>query len=58
MRVLHCPRCEVRFLIAAELTDHISLDHPDFHATATSAENDLLAACHCHHHASGRHGIR
>jgi hypothetical protein len=50
MHVFQCPRCDMRFLNAPELTDHLSIDHPDFHATPTNAEDDLLGACHCHHH--------
>lgn len=51
MRVLHCPRCALRFEAASELADHLAHDHPSFHAGATTVEDDLLAACHCRHHA-------
>lgn len=54
MQVLQCPKCEVRFHTSSELNDHVVRDHPDFHATSTNVEDDLLAACHCHHH-GGNH---
>jgi hypothetical protein len=49
MHVLQCPKCEVRLPSAAELKDHLATDHPDFEATASSVENDLLSASHRHH---------
>ena len=30
MQVLQCPKCEMRFPSASELSDHLSVDHPDF----------------------------
>jgi hypothetical protein len=49
MHVLQCPRCDVRLPSAAELKDHLATDHPDFAATASSVENDLLSAGHRRH---------
>lgn len=48
--VLQCPRCEVRFPNPSELNDHVASDHPDFRSAAATIEDDLLGACHCHHH--------
>lgn len=48
--ILQCPRCEVRFRSPSELNDHLASDHPDFRAAADTVEDDLLGACHCHHH--------
>ncbi len=50
MSALQCPDCDLRFAFASELVDHLRRDHPDFHANPGSVEEDLLAACHCHHH--------
>ena len=55
MQVLQCPRCEMRFPSASELSDHLSVDHPEFHSNAASVENDLLGACHCHHRGGSPH---
>ncbi len=58
--VLQCPRCEVRFPSPSELNDHLASDHPDFRSTAATVEDDLLSACHCHHHGatSKAHSVR
>ncbi|HET7482284.1 MAG TPA: hypothetical protein VFK89_05425 [Actinomycetota bacterium] len=50
MHVVQCPKCELRLATPSELQDHLSTDHPDFRSAATSVEDDLLAACHCHAH--------
>lgn len=31
MDVLQCPVCELKFRFAAEVEDHLKLEHPDFH---------------------------
>jgi hypothetical protein len=49
MNVLQCPKCEIRVWHASELRDHLTTDHPSFESRATSAEDDLLGACYCHH---------
>jgi hypothetical protein len=57
MKVLQCPKCEVRVWHPSELRDHLTTDHPSFESNALSVEDDLLGACHCHHPeapASGR----
>lgn len=53
MYTLQCPRCALRFRFANELRDHLSHDHPEFSATASSVGADLLDACHCNHHPAG-----
>ena len=61
MHVMQCPRCEVRFASASELNDHLSKDHPKFHSSAISVEDDLLGACHCNHRGGSghpRHDVR
>jgi hypothetical protein len=52
MNVLQCPRCTIKLRHPSELRDHLASDHPSFEARAASAEDDLLGACHCHHHES------
>ena len=32
MDVLQCPDCELRFRLAAELDQHLALEHPAFYA--------------------------
>jgi hypothetical protein len=49
VNTLQCPRCALRFRHAGELRDHLGREHPRFRAEATTAEDDLLEACHCHH---------
>ena len=58
MTALQCPRCQLRFVTGAELRSHLEVDHPSFHAGATTVDEDLLGACHCHHHPGqqGHHG--
>ncbi|HEX2293926.1 MAG TPA: hypothetical protein VHN37_01305 [Actinomycetota bacterium] len=32
----------------SELRDHLEREHPAFRSKATTPEDDLLEACHCH----------
>ena len=56
MSALQCPRCAIRVRHANELRDHLTIDHPDFESFASSAEDDLLGACLCHHSTSPNNG--
>lgn len=49
METLQCPRCVLRFNHVSELRDHLEREHPAFRSKATTPEDDLLEACHCHH---------
>ncbi len=44
MAVFQCPACELRFLLAAELEEHLNSAHPDFEAKFDKPEDELLAA--------------
>lgn len=55
MHVFQCPRCDLKLPSAAELTDDLDSDHPDFHAWPTSVADALLSACHCRHHDGANH---
>jgi hypothetical protein len=51
MYVLQCPECDLRFLFASELEQHIALDHPDFHIEPKTIEDALIYASHRPRHA-------
>ena len=45
MEVLQCPDCELKFRFASELEQHLSLEHPEFHARIKeSGESAVQAA--------------
>jgi hypothetical protein len=46
MPVFQCPECDLRFLFASELDQHIADEHPDFKSEPKSVEDSLLAASH------------
>ncbi|MGH2808074.1 MAG: hypothetical protein ACRDKT_12465 [Actinomycetota bacterium] len=51
MDVYQCPGCKLRFALANELLNHITLDHPNFDVRSKSEEDELLSAAHRHRHA-------
>jgi hypothetical protein len=55
MPVFQCPDCNLRFLFASELDQHIADEHPDFHADPKSVEDSLLAASRRRRHAPEPH---
>lgn len=42
MDVLQCPACTLKFRFAAELEDHLKLEHPDFHVEEDPARGSPL----------------
>jgi hypothetical protein len=42
MEVLQCPVCELKFRFAAEVEDHLKLEHPDFHVERDPARGSPL----------------
>ena len=42
MEVLQCPACLLKFRFAAELEDHLKLEHPDFHVEQDPAKGSPL----------------
>lgn len=44
MTVLQCPECELRFLFASELEEHLATEHPDFHAEGRNVSEAELSA--------------
>ena len=53
-----CPECALRFLLEAEVDDHLRLDHPDFHIEPKSDEDAYLMEVHRKHHAPTPHTDR
>lgn len=47
MDVYQCPECELKFRLATELQQHLTLEHPDFHIGSKNVE-DALSASHRH----------
>ena len=43
MAVFQCPVCELRFLLDAEVRDHLRTDHPDFDQDPAGAEGEARA---------------
>ena len=43
MEVLQCPVCALKFRFSSELEQHLSLEHPDFEATARSGDEQALS---------------
>ena len=41
---MQCPVCELRFVSASEMEQHITLDHPDFKLEGRSIKEAIEAA--------------
>ena len=54
MDVLQCPDCELKFRFAAELEQHLELEHPEFHARIKESGESAVEAAerlkHRHKH--------
>jgi hypothetical protein len=44
MDVLQCPECPLKFRFAAELEEHLALEHLDFKAKARGRDEDSMSA--------------
>ena len=44
MDVLQCPDCELKFRLAAELDQHLALEHPKFYARMKETGESAVAA--------------
>lgn len=50
MNVYQCPCCDLRFLYASELLQHVSIEHPAFEVHPKTTEDALLSAAHRRRH--------
>jgi uncharacterized C2H2 Zn-finger protein len=44
MDILQCPECPLKFRFAAELEEHLALEHPDFKAKPRGRDEDSMSA--------------
>ena len=44
MEVLQCPDCELKFRLAAELDQHLALEHPEFYARIKESGESAVEA--------------
>lgn len=43
MAIFQCPVCELRFILSAELDDHLAQAHPDFNVEHDTPEDEAMA---------------